>query len=121
MICESTAVLTMLDGRCCRLWKGVLAEGRPVDVYVACVASADPYTQEALARELAEQAPPIEVALADLEKDRLREQLARLAPVVDAARRATARRDMIRVDEWDALCRAVAWLEEWEKGTGHAY
>lgn len=101
-----------------RLWRGTMDDGRAVDVFVARVGSADPYTQEALARQLAETTAPVEMTLTRV---RLQEELARLAPVVEAARRAVLRYGTVSVDEWrcgewEALCKAVAELEESERG-----
>jgi hypothetical protein len=111
ILIESTEALTTLDGVRCRLWQGTTEDNTPCDVFVLRVASADPWAQEALARELTEPPRPREATLGDLATARLCERLALLEPVVEAARRAVNGQGVIKAAEWEALCRAVARLD----------
>jgi len=67
---ESTPTITEIDGVPCRLWRGTTEGGRPVDVYVHRIGSADPRAQEELDRRLVEM-PAVPRELADIERERL--------------------------------------------------
>jgi len=58
-----TDVVTRLNGVPCRHWLGTTESGRPVDVFVHLVASADPGAMAELDRALREQSPPRELPL----------------------------------------------------------
>jgi hypothetical protein len=69
---ESTNMITTIDGRPCRIWKGRTESGREVDVFVHRIATADLAAQAELEREMIEMGRPVEVAIAELEADRIR-------------------------------------------------
>lgn len=59
---ESTDEITTIDGVPVRRWRGRTESGRPVDVFVHRVATADPWAQAELDAVLAERSRPRELA-----------------------------------------------------------